>query len=236
MTVRRIYILIACIAGTGITGQTPWAADEAFNAGSGRMAPVISGLRQQHVGTYEQFATPMGSSVSVLMADGQKIKIVSVDDTEYVNITVNEAVPEIRIGGTYRIDGELTLTSTASGAVFTVREIEYLGGGQDPLATQQYPALPDFFSVDGDATGPLTLSELRIQFPIALSRYFSDEDRECFDREVEWRAADLGDPLTMDPIRRVLLASSQAQWEAMSNADKRLQLARYVTSMALHAC
>ena len=142
----------------------------------------------------------------------------------------------MRIGGTYRIYGEFQQSSTASGKIFTVREMESLDDGGRPVENRDYFALPDFFTVDGSASGPLTPSELQIQFPDALARYFTTADRECFDREVNARATELGDPVTMDPIRRVLLVSSQAQWDELSNADKRLKLARYVTSMALHAC
>ncbi|MEJ2127295.1 MAG: hypothetical protein P8X81_00450 [Woeseiaceae bacterium] len=216
MLIFRVLLLAVILAGCGNTADPS--------------------AKYQYVGTYEHFATPMGSSVSVLMADGEKIKIVPVDDTSYINIPVTEGIPEMRISGTYGINGEVDTSFSASGGVFLVREIEYLGGGQDPVDTRNYPMLPDFFTVDGNIQGPLTLSELQIQFPDSLARYFNDEDRECFYKQVESRAADLGDPATMAPIRRVLIAKSQQDWEEMTNVDKRLQLARYVTSMALSVC
>ena len=202
-------------------------------------SPTTTGsaeARYQHVGTYEQIATPIGSSISVLMVDGQKIKITSVDDTRYINISVNSGIPDIRISGTYGINGELSKSPHSERKYFIVREIEHFGGGQEGSAARRYPALPDFFTVDGNARGPVTLAELQISFPDSLARYFNNYDMECFYQQVEIRATELGDPVTMPPIRRVLLINGQMRWNEMSNADKRLQMARYVTSMALHAC
>ena len=228
-------ILAATLSGCGTTAETAGAGEEAGNTvpGDGTVGPAA---KYQHVGTYEHFATPIGSAVSVLMVDGKKIKLTDTDDTRYVNITVNNGIPEMRLSGTYGINGDLEASSFGNGEIFIVREIEHLGGGQDAPVARNTEALPDFFTVDGDARGPLTLSELQITFPDALARFFNSEERECFYEQVEWRAADLGDPLTMPPIRRVLLTNRQMRWDEMTAAEKRLQLARYVTSMALSAC
>ncbi len=232
----RTLILPVILTGCGMTSTTPGEIDGTGEPAAGTAAATGTVARYQHIGTYEHFATPMGSSVSVLMADGEKIKIVSVDDTDYTNITLNNGIPEMRLSGTYGINGEFETLPHSPGDVYIVRKIEYLGGGQDPLNSHKREVLPDFFTVDGDARGPLTLSELKIEFPDSLARYFDDEDRDCFYRQVEFRAADMGDPVTMPPIRRVLITNSQWRWAEMTNADKRLQLARYVTSMALSDC
>lgn len=170
------------------------------------------------------------------MADGQKIKLATVDDTRYVNIPTSQGRLEMRRSGTYGMNGEFKKPTTGSDEVFIVREIEHLGGGLQFGDSQKHAMLPDFFVVDGNARGPLTLSELQIKFPGSLARFFNDEERECFYRKVESLAAELGDPLTMPPIRRVLLTNSQNRWDEMTDESKRLQLARYVTSMALHGC
>ena len=232
----RVFVLIVILAGCGTGGTLASSVKDPYNAESDGAEAVSTGPKYQYVGTYEHFATPIGGSVSVLMVDGKKIKIASIDETDYVNIAVNNGIPEMRISGTYGIDGYLKKSSTASGEVFIVRQIEHLSGGQDASKALEYSALPDFFTVDGDLRGPLTLSELQVRFPDSLVRYFNNEDRECFYRQVEVRAADMGDPVTMAPVERILLANSREQWEAMTYADKRLQLARYVTSMALSTC
>lgn len=224
MTLFRALIVGVIIAGCGTSVETP---------GPEVGTPTA---KYEHVGTYESFPTPIGSSISLLMVDGRKLKITSVDSTEYINMTVNGSVPEMWLNGTYGVSGELRKKANPSGAMFIVRTIEYLGGGERIANYQERQTLPDFFAVDGDARGPLTLSELQIQFPDSLDRYFNSGDRECFEQQVEMRAAEIGDPETMPEIRRVLLVVSQEQWEQMTNADKRLQLARYLTSMGLHAC
>ena len=236
MPILRAFVLTVILTGCGMTSKASGEVDGNGEAAIQTTVAPATEARYQHIGTYEQFATPMGSSVSVLMADGEKIKIVSVDDTEYTNITLNNGIPEIRISGTYGINGELKKSPYSPGEVFIVREIEHLGGGQDPANSRKREVLPDFFTVDGNARGPLTLSELQIRFPDSLARYFSSENRDCFYRQVEYRAADLGDPATMPTIRRALITNSQWRWAEMTNADKRLQLARYVTSMALGDC
>ncbi len=236
MPILRALILTVILAGCGVTAKTPGTFDDASEPESESAETRHSSAKYQYVGTFELFPTPMGSSITVLMVDGRKIKITNVDGTRYINISVDNGIPEMRIAGTYGINGELRKSNAGSGDIFIVREIEHLGGGQDPVDTRKHRTLPDFFSVDGNARGPLTLSELQIRFPGSLERYFDNEGRECFHQQVEIRAADLGDPQTLPPIRRVLLISGEMRWEEMTDADKRLQLARYVTSMALHAC
>jgi hypothetical protein len=236
MLILRVFVLTAILAGCGAGGPLLGTVQDVDNPESDGAEAGGTSPKYDYVGTYEHFATPIGSSVSVLMADGQKIKIAPKDDTRYVNIAMNQGVHEMRVSGTYGINGEFKKTSTASGEVFIVSKIEHLGGGQDGSKARKYSALHDFFTVDGDLRGPLTLSELQVSFPDSLARYFNEEDRNCFYRQVEIRAADMGDPMTMAPTKRALLANSREQWAEMTYADKRLQLARYVTSMALSAC
>ncbi len=236
MPILRTLVLTVILTGCAVTAKPPGEIDETQEAAAESTGDPGSAAKYRYVGTYEHFATPMGSSVSVLMADGNKIKIVSVDDTDYTNIALNNGIPEMRISGTYGINGEFRKSPHSPGEVFIVREIGHLGGGQDPVSARKRQVLPDFFTVDGDAHGPLTLSELQIDFPDSLARYFDKEARDCFYRQVELRADDLGDPVTMPPIRRVLITNSQWRWAEMTNTDKRLQAARYVTSMALSDC
>lgn len=234
--ILRVFFLALLIAGCGTTPDTVGPAQGAKGPGVKTTKIESAADKYEHVGTYEHFATPMGSSVSVLMVDERKIKITDVDETRYVNIPMNKGMPVMQISGTYGINGEFENSTTTSSEVFIVREIEYLGGGGTVGDAGKRTTLPDFFVVDGSARGPLSLSELQIRFPDSLARYFNEDERECFYRQVEARAADMGDPLTMEPIKRVLLTNSQKRWDQMTDEDKRLQLARYVTSMALHGC
>ncbi len=213
--------------------------------GSKSAASTSASGNVQYVGTYEQIDTPMGGSISVLMVNGDKIKITPVDDTQYVNIPLRAEhqgrqlkvpIPEIRLLGSYRVSGNWKTDRHLGPEIFIVRKMEYLGGGEALVNDRERQYLPDFYDIDADAQGPLTLSELRIQFPDSLGPYFGAEAMECFYRQVERFAADLGDPETMPPIRRVLLFNSRDEWEQSSVAERRLQLARYVISMALGSC
>ncbi len=243
VTRKTAFLWLTGLVMTAAMG--PFSSSAEGLDGAGSAAPAGSPQNDQYVGTYEQFDTPMGSSISVLMVNGDKIKIASVDDTQYVNIplrteyqnrTLKTPIPEIRLLGTYRVNGNSKTDAYTGGEIFIVRKMEYLGGGEGVVNERERRFLPDFFTIDADAAGPLTLSELQIRFPDSLKPYFSDDALACFYRQVERRAADLGNPETMQPIRRVLLFNTKQQWEQSSIAERRLQLARYVTSMALGDC
>ncbi len=241
MTKMTVFLTLAVIlAATGVSRS----AAEGIN---GAVSPVSVASQQnvQYVGTYEHFVTPMGGSSSVLMVNGDKIKIASVDRTRYVNVPMRTEyrgrpltvpIPEILEMGTYRVKGAWKKNPFDVNKIFIVREMEYLGGGEGVANDRERRALPDFYQVDASRSGPLTLSELNIRFPASLERYFDDEALACFYRQVERRAVDMGDPLTMQAHKRVLLFTSRNAWEESSVAEKRLQMARYVTSMALGDC
>ncbi|MEO1203344.1 MAG: hypothetical protein AAFX10_11585, partial [Pseudomonadota bacterium] len=93
-----------------------------------------------------------------------------------------------------------------------------------------------YFVVDNDAVGPLTLEELNINVPARVALHWSDSKMSCFLAAVERRAADAGDPETLNPddlpywetqdtteqwprftphMRRVLLAQAVISWAAV---------------------
>lgn len=194
----------------------------------------------RYVGTYEQIDTPMGGSISVLMAGRSKIKIAPLDRARYFNIPVLAEyqgrplavpLPELLIGGTYGVNGEWDENLWSPTDLLLVTEIEYFGGGEGVAHERERRQLPDFYSVD--ASGPLTMSELRVVFPDSLKRYFNEEQQACFLEQVERRAVDMGDPVALEPLKRVLLNLNSDEWQRSTAAEKRLQMARYVTSMAL---
>ncbi len=236
MNKLQTFLLCLLLAACNTQEPKPSSTGKAEESVADTAPSEQASKKYQYVGTYESFATPMGSSVSVLMADGKKIKLASVDSTNYINIETNRGIPSIKINGTYGINGNHKNTAARSDNIFIVREIEYFSGGVAQIAPAARSSLPDFFEIDKNAKGPLTKSELNIRFPDTLKRYFDDNDLECFYQQVESRAADMGDPATMPPIHRVVLTNEQMRWNEMTDADKRLQLARYVTSMALGDC
>lgn len=238
-------VSIAVLASCALPRQTSGTAGRADAEAPETAAEASPAQRYEYVGTYEQFDTPMGGSISVLMAGGEKIRIVSVDRTRYANIplqtqyqgrSLKVPIPEIRLGGTYGINGEWKAGFYGAGDHYVVSDMEYLGGGGGIANVRERRHLPDFYVVDDTATGPLTLSELEIRFPESLKRYFNDDEQACFFTQVERRAADMGDPVTLDPHKRVLLFLTREAWERSSVAEKRLQMARYLVSMALGDC
>lgn len=235
---NKLLAVLLCtfIGACRATSASPDATGDAENPTTTSSQTGDKVLKFHYVGTYESFATPLGSSVSVLMSDGEKIKIASVDDTAYININTHRNIPEMRINGTYGVNGYHKKSSYGGNSLFIVKEIEYLSGGLEASSKSARSALPDFFDVDPSAKGPLTRSELAIRFPASLKRYFDKDDLECFYRQVDSRVAELGDPVTMPPIRRVLLTNNDMRWNEMTVTDKRRQLARYVTGMALSEC
>ena len=245
MNKHNLLFLIAMLAACSAHGEETGSVDRADADAPGSVTTAVAAHSYEFVGTYEHIDTPMGASISVLMTSDRKIKIASLDRTRYVNIpmrtefqgrTLKVPIPEILSGGTYGVNGEWKTASFGGSERFVVLAMEYFGGGHGIANDRERRYLPDFFTVDPNARGPLTLSELQIQFPDSLRRYFNDEEQACFVRQVERRAADMGDPLTMDPHKRILLYLTRDAWEQSTVADKRLQMARYVTSMAMGDC
>ena len=101
-----------------------------------------------------------------------------------------------------------------------------MGNPDDPL-----------FSVDADATGPLTFAELRMNFA-ELDEPMSDRQRRCVKKAVEYRAEELGDPATYQPEDYDYHGgqTSNAQWQAFDNREQRGLLAQVVVTYALFDC
>ncbi|MBT8334490.1 MAG: hypothetical protein KJP19_08645, partial [Deltaproteobacteria bacterium] len=118
MPIFRAFFFTVFIAGCGTTPDSLDPAKGAEDAGVGTTGIGSSSAKYQYVGTYEHFATPMGSAISVLMVDGQKIKLASVDDTTHINIPLKQGVPEMRRSGTYGMNGEFKNSATGGGGVF----------------------------------------------------------------------------------------------------------------------
>lgn len=240
-----VVFSIAMLATCGAKGDQLGSVDRADADAPGSVTTAVAAGSYAFVGTYEHIDTPMGASISVLMTSDRKIRIASLDRTQYVNIpmrtefqnrTLKVPIPEILSGGTYAVNGEWKRESFGVSELFVVSAMEYFGGGNGIANDRERRYLPDFYTVDPNARGPLTLSELQIQFPDSLRRYFNDDEQGCFFRQVERRAADMGDPLTMDPHKRILLYLTRDAWEQSTIGEKRLQMARYVTSMAMGDC
>lgn len=240
-----VAMSITIIAACSLPAQLSGYVDGQDTEAPGPVATAPPAREYQYVGTYEHIDTPMGGSISVLMAENRKIRIAMRKWTAYVNLPMltelrNKALevpmPEILLGGTYGVNGDWSRMPFDSSELYVVSDMEYLGGGNGAAHERKRRHLPDFYSVDVNATGPLTLAELEIRFPESLKRYFNDDERACFFRQVELRATEMGDPLTMEPRKRGLLFLNHEAWERSTVAEKRLQMARYVTSMALSDC
>ncbi len=106
-----------------------------------------------------------------------------------------------------------------------------------PIATNGSEE-PPYFVVDKNATGPLTLEELKINIPDKIDSRLSDRKRECIFRAVARRAAEAGDPSTLDvdsePYENG--GADQAQWDSFSPYQQRLLLAQRVLHDAFREC
>ncbi|MDJ0918089.1 MAG: hypothetical protein QNJ05_10010 [Woeseiaceae bacterium] len=93
------------------------------------------------------------------------------------------------------------------------------------------------YTVDPDATGPLTFAELRVNFT-ALDEPVSNRERRCVKKAIERLAQELGDPATYRPEDYDYHGghTSNAQWQAFNNREQRGLLAQVVVTYAFMDC
>jgi hypothetical protein len=93
------------------------------------------------------------------------------------------------------------------------------------------------YTVDFNATGPLTFAELNMNFT-ALDRKTSERERRCVKKAIERRAQELGEPASFQPEDHEFHGghTSNAQWSAFSNREQRGLLAQIVVTYALFDC
>jgi len=84
-----------------------------------------------------------------------------------------------------------------------------------------------FFIVDRNATGLLTLEELQINIPKQINSELIEERRYCFFDSVKERAFEAGDPAIFDPDDFPYWNGkvNRADWSQQSNNMKRVLLA-----------
>lgn len=111
-----------------------------------------------------------------------------------------------------------------------------------PIAWAVYQASPVWFAgADSeysgyifDATGPLTLAEVRANFIDRMDERLSEKERECVYREVQERARSAGDPEVLDPATVDLLPAES--WARLDAPGKRIILAQAITTKAFFVC
>ncbi len=110
---------------------------------------------------------------------------------------------------------------------------ETVDSGDDGAAEE-----PPYFVVDDGASGPLTLKELDIHIPSDIARHWSDGKKACFFDAVERRAAEAGDPETLDPETMPYWDGrvDAAQWEQFTSHMRRVLLAQAVLNWATTDC
>jgi hypothetical protein len=93
------------------------------------------------------------------------------------------------------------------------------------------------YSVDEDATGPLTFDELQINFA-ALDDPVPGPVRRCVKNAIERRAQELGDPASFQPEDHDYHGgnTSNAQWQAFDNRIQRNLLGQVVVTYAFFDC
>ena len=85
-----------------------------------------------------------------------------------------------------------------------------------------------------DATGPLTLAEVRANLIDRMDTPLEEERRECVFREVEERARAAGDPETLDPATVEFLPVEG--WHEVDPFGRRIVLAQVIVTKALFVC
>ena len=107
---------------------------------------------------------------------------------------------------------------------------------QDEPVPMGKPGDP-MYTVDYDATGPLTFAELRVNFT-ALDEPLSEHERRCVKKAIERRAQELGDPASYQPEDYDYHGgnTSNAQWQAFNNREQRGLLAQIVVTYAFMDC
>ena len=88
--------------------------------------------------------------------------------------------------------------------------------------------------LDINATGPLTLVEIRTQFIDRMDESLTREQRDCVLEEVEKLARIAGDPETLDPASVEFLSAET--WSPLDAFGRRLILAQSITTKAFFVC
>ena len=106
---------------------------------------------------------------------------------------------------------------------------------EEPVPMGQ-PGTP-LYTVDPNATGPLTFAELRINFT-ALDDPMTERERRCVKRAIERRSEELGDPASYQPEDHDYHGgqTSNAQWQAFDDRARRGLLAQVVVTYAIFDC
>ena len=90
------------------------------------------------------------------------------------------------------------------------------------------------FSVDLDATGPLSVAELSINYQDNSISDFSSTQRACVTKELGERVATAGDPVLLDPTTVEFIP--EETWPELDAQGKRMILAQVIVTKALFVC
>ncbi len=95
-----------------------------------------------------------------------------------------------------------------------------------------------FFVADKNASGPLTLAELKINIPKKIDKGLSDSKRSCFFNAVERRAHEAGDPSLLNPNAFPYWGGSldRVDWSQNSKHMQRIFLAQAIVSWSMSEC
>ena len=93
------------------------------------------------------------------------------------------------------------------------------------------------YTVNPDASGPLTFTELRVNFT-AIDEPMSERQRRCVKKAIERRAQEMGDPASYQPEDYDYHGghTSNAQWQAFNKREQRGLLAQVVVTYAFLDC
>ena len=92
-----------------------------------------------------------------------------------------------------------------------------------------------FFTIDAQASGPLTLDELDVNIPEEMASQMSEGQQACFIAKIGDLAADAGDPETLDPAD-VAYLPTDGSWAGLTTHARRAILAQAVISRAITFC
>lgn len=186
------------------------------------LEPLTESIARQVSG--ETTAWRVGGDVVVITVAGSPLY--GGDPTELATAATRVAAQAIEFS-----------TVPLESVVITFHETEV---SEDPETTREFiflvegdrPALQPH--MDFDATGPLTVTEVRNLMIDRMVEPLSDEQRECVLREVEERARAAGDPETLDPATVELLPAEN--WDRVDAFGRRLVLAQAIATKAFFVC